>query len=225
MQIHGVCRVVLFVQVRLTRGVLILIFGIGLGIGIWTEENLRGNSITLVKLARTLSLIIAVIRESKRLGAIVTTLIPCLATSRVRGRVSDAIAPFEALYATIPFLLAYLTHSQPKPSQTHKQNDRRERIRRGWGRGCKRDKEIPWPGCPSKAADEATIIITPRSPSEFRGVERAMCGSTWRIRSMVPRTLTFITKSKSERENGSRLRSRILERKMEVSVGVGNGTL
>ena len=64
-------------------------------------KYLRGNSITLVRLARTLSDIIAVILESNKLGAIVTTLMPYLARSRVIGRVSDAIAPFEALYATM----------------------------------------------------------------------------------------------------------------------------
>lgn len=58
--------------------------------------GLRGNSITLVKLALTLSLIKAVIPESKRLGAMVTTLIPCFARSLVNGRVSDANAPFDA---------------------------------------------------------------------------------------------------------------------------------
>jgi hypothetical protein len=68
---------------------------------------------------------------------------------------------------------------------------------------------IPCPGWPSKAAEDATIIITPLSPSSPCGVERAICGRTWRIRSIVPRTLTFITKSKSEREKGFRLRSRI----------------
>jgi len=47
-----------------------------------------------------LSDIIDVIRESKRLGAMVTTLMPYLARSRVIGRVRDAIAPLEALYAT-----------------------------------------------------------------------------------------------------------------------------
>lgn len=52
-------------------------------------------------------------------------------------------------------------------------------------------------------------MITPRSLSGAVGAVRAMCGRTWRIRSIVPRTLTFITKSKSERENGFRLRSRI----------------
>lgn len=55
---------------------------------------------TLVNDALTLSLIIAVILESKRLGAIVTTRIPCLARSLVIGKVSDRIAPFEAAYAT-----------------------------------------------------------------------------------------------------------------------------
>lgn len=58
--------------------------------------GLRGNSITFVKLALTLSLIKAVIPESKRLGAIVTTLIPYFARSLVSGRVSDANAPFDA---------------------------------------------------------------------------------------------------------------------------------
>jgi len=55
---------------------------------------------TFVKLARTLSDIIAVILESKRLGAIVTTLIPYRARSRVIGKVREAMAPFDALYAT-----------------------------------------------------------------------------------------------------------------------------
>lgn len=64
------------------------------------SKVLHGNSITLVRLARTLSDIIAVILESKRLGAIVTTLIPYRARSRVIGSVSEAIAPLEALYAT-----------------------------------------------------------------------------------------------------------------------------
>ncbi len=52
-------------------------------------------------------------------------------------------------------------------------------------------------------------MITPRSLSGAVGAVRAMCGRTWRIKSIVPRTLTFITKSKSEREKGFRLRSRI----------------
>jgi hypothetical protein len=46
------------------------------GMGTGEKKNLRGNSITLVKLARTLSLIIAVILESNILGAIVTTRMP-----------------------------------------------------------------------------------------------------------------------------------------------------
>lgn len=67
----------------------------------WTEEvSIHGNSITLVKLARTLSDIIEVILESKRLGAMVTTLIPWRARSLVIGKVREAIAPLEALYAT-----------------------------------------------------------------------------------------------------------------------------
>lgn len=56
----------------------------------------RGNSMTLVELALTLALIKAVMPESKRLGAIVTTLIPCFARSLVNGRVSDSNAPLEA---------------------------------------------------------------------------------------------------------------------------------
>lgn len=55
---------------------------------------------TLVRLALTLSLIIAVILESNRLGATVTTLMPYLARSLVNGSVRDAIAPLEAEYAT-----------------------------------------------------------------------------------------------------------------------------
>ena len=50
----------------------------------------------LVKLARTLSLINAVMLDSKRLGAMVTALIPNFARSLVKGRVSDANAPFDA---------------------------------------------------------------------------------------------------------------------------------
>ena len=68
------------------------------------EDILPGNSITLVKLALTLSDIIAVILESKRLGAMVTTLIPYRARSRVIGSVSEAIAPFDAAYATFILL-------------------------------------------------------------------------------------------------------------------------
>jgi hypothetical protein len=60
------------------------------------EEYVQGNSITLVRLALTLSLIIAVILLSNRLGATVTTLIPYRARSRVIGSVKEAIAPFEA---------------------------------------------------------------------------------------------------------------------------------
>ena len=58
--------------------------------------GLRGNSMALVKVALTLSLINAVILDSKRLGAMVTVLIPYLARSLVKGRVSDANAPFDA---------------------------------------------------------------------------------------------------------------------------------
>lgn len=53
------------------------------------------------------------------------------------------------------------------------------------------------------------MITMPRSLSGEEGVVRATCGRTWRIRSIVLRTLTFITKSKSEREKGLRFRSRI----------------
>jgi len=53
------------------------------------------------------------------------------------------------------------------------------------------------------------MTMMPRSPSLSTGVVAAMCGRTWRIRSIVPRTLTFITKSKSSREKGFRLRSMI----------------
>ena len=56
------------------------------------------------------------------------------------------------------------------------------------------------------------MIIMPRSPSlsgEVDGAVEAMCGSTWRIKSIVPRTLTESTKSKSEREKGVRSRDRI----------------
>lgn len=55
---------------------------------------------TLVRLARTLSLIMDVILESNKLGAIVTTLMPSLARSRVIGNVAAVSAPFEAEYAT-----------------------------------------------------------------------------------------------------------------------------
>lgn len=67
----------------------------------------------------------------------------------------------------------------------------------------------PCPGCPSKAADDATMIRTPRSPSSPTGVVFAMCGRHCRIRSIVPLTLTFMTKSKSSRLKGFRFRSRI----------------
>lgn len=53
------------------------------------------------------------------------------------------------------------------------------------------------------------MTMMPRSLSDVAGVVEAMCGRTWRIRSMVPRTLTFMTKSKSSREKGLRLRSMI----------------
>ena len=55
-----------------------------------------GNSITLVKLALTLSLIRAVIPLSNKLGATVTTLTPYLARSLVKGSVRLAIAPLLA---------------------------------------------------------------------------------------------------------------------------------
>lgn len=55
------------------------------------------------------------------------------------------------------------------------------------------------------------MMMMPRSPSGElgEGGVDAMCGRTWRIRSMVPRTLTSITKVKSEREKGVRSRERI----------------
>lgn len=61
-----------------------------------------GNSITLVRLDLTLSLIKAVIPLSNRLGATVTTRIPYLETSRVNGSVREAIAPLDAAYETCP---------------------------------------------------------------------------------------------------------------------------
>ncbi len=64
--------------------------------------GLRGNSMTLVRLDLTLSLMRAVIPLSNRLGAMVTTLTPYLARSRVNGSVKDARAPFEAAYETWP---------------------------------------------------------------------------------------------------------------------------
>lgn len=67
----------------------------------FSKVDSRGNSITRVKLARTLSDITAVIRESNRLGAMVTTLIPYRARSLVIGSVRAATAPLDALYATI----------------------------------------------------------------------------------------------------------------------------
>jgi hypothetical protein len=60
------------------------------------NKDIPGNSITLVNEARTLSDIMAVIRESKSEGAIVTTRIPWRARSRVKGRVRERIAPLEA---------------------------------------------------------------------------------------------------------------------------------
>jgi len=51
---------------------------------------------TLFKLARTLSDIIAVMFESNRLGAIVTTRMPFLARSRVMGKVRETRAPLDA---------------------------------------------------------------------------------------------------------------------------------
>lgn len=57
---------------------------------------------TLVKEALTLSDIMSVILDLNKLGAMVTTRIPYRAKSRVSGSVSEAIAPFDALYATCP---------------------------------------------------------------------------------------------------------------------------
>ena len=63
---------------------------------------LFGNSIAPSRLCLTLSLKTAVIALSKRLGAMVTTLMPWWARSRASGRVADAIAPFDAAYDTWP---------------------------------------------------------------------------------------------------------------------------
>jgi hypothetical protein len=60
------------------------------------KRNIPGNSITRVSEARTLSDIMAVMRESKSEGAMVTTRIPWRARSRVRGRVRERMAPLEA---------------------------------------------------------------------------------------------------------------------------------
>jgi len=59
-----------------------------------------GNSITFVKLDLTLSPIRAVMPLSKRLGAIVTILMPYLDRSLVKGSVKEARAPLEAEYET-----------------------------------------------------------------------------------------------------------------------------
>jgi hypothetical protein len=65
-----------------------------------------------------------------------------------------------------------------------------------------REEGGPWPGWPSNAADEATMTMIPRSPSSPTGVVLAIWGRHWRTRSMVPRTFTFMTKSKSSRLKG-----------------------
>ena len=79
--------------------------------------NPPGNSMTLFKLSRTLSLIIAVMFESNRLGAIVTTRIPFLARSRVNGKVRETIAPLDAAYATN--VCYYLGLKYQKRRETH----------------------------------------------------------------------------------------------------------
>lgn len=61
-----------------------------------------------------------------------------------------------------------------------------------------------WPICPSKAAAEATMTMTPRSPSSPTGGDEARCGRTCRTRSSVPRRLTSRTRSMEERDKGSR---------------------
>lgn len=78
---------------------------------------------TLVKLARTLSDITEVILDSKRLGATVTTRIPYRARSLVRGRVRDAMAPLEALYATKAHCQYFRGHSREEnyPGQVGRQ--------------------------------------------------------------------------------------------------------
>lgn len=55
-----------------------------------------GNSMTLVRLDLTLSLINTVIPLSNKLGAMVTTRTPYLARSLVNGNVKEARAPLEA---------------------------------------------------------------------------------------------------------------------------------
>ena len=57
---------------------------------------LLGNSIAASRLFLTLPLIMLVIRLSNKLGAIVTTRMPCRAKSRAMGSVMDTTAPLLA---------------------------------------------------------------------------------------------------------------------------------
>lgn len=114
--------------------------------------GLTGHSITRSKLLRAFSGNTAVMALSNKLGAMVTARMPNRARSLARGSVRDAMAPFEAAYATCP-------------------------------------------GCPSNAAEDATMIRTPRSPSGPAGSFLTKWGTTNRMRSRVPRRLIFITKS------------------------------
>lgn len=75
-------------------------------------------------------------------------------------------------------------------------------LARSRDKGSVRDAMAPldaeyatWPGWPSNAAEDATRIRTPRSPSGGRGLTLIMCGRHWRMRSRVPRRLMFRTKS------------------------------
>lgn len=79
--------------------------------------GLSGNSITLVKLDLALSPINAVIPESNRLGATVTTLTPYLERSRVRGSVSDANAPFATNKRVSMFLVVCSLRSESHCTQ------------------------------------------------------------------------------------------------------------
>lgn len=79
---------------------------------------------------------------------------------------------------------------------------------------------VPCPVWPSKAADDETMIITPRSPSASAGFVVAMYGAICRIRSRVPRMLTERTKSRSERGRGSMCRSNIYEELLVVGIGL-----
>lgn len=70
-----------------------------------------------------------------------------------------------------------------------------------------RIKDRTCPIWPSKAADEETNIMTPRSPSGPSGFVVVMWGRHCRTRSSVPRRLMFRTKSIADMGAGSLLRS------------------